>query len=278
MGAVFLFGTAGMILNLTLGMVTYLLGLHEEFTSYMLSLMAVTVLSMPILAWLCSCGSLKRCIRKYDKKLGSFDNALLVLTGFSGCMVINLVMVILTALFPFMGSGETALSDRTDMYGISMLLLAVAVCPAVCEEVAFRGFVMGRLKEYGDGFAVVMSALVFGMMHGNLPKILFAFLTGLLLGCIRQATGSLIPSMLVHFCNNAVSVLFGAFYNVNFILLFHAGMILLLLLSGMMVYRRKLELLRLSVSGTAIKTTFQQPLFWTFVSEVVIIGWMTNIS
>ena len=90
-----------------------------------------------------------------------------------------------------------------------MALTAVhtAVLPALLEELVFRGFIMQPLRRYGDWFAVVTSALIFGLVHGNMTQAPFAVLAGIALGYINVVTGSMWSNILLHFLNNIFSVL-----------------------------------------------------------------------
>ena len=86
-------------------------------------------------------------------------------------------------------------------------LLAVAVLPALLEEMVYRGYVLRTLRGYGDWFAVMVSALMFGLMHGNTTQIPFAFMVGIILGWLYVMTDNIWLPVTVHFCNNAMSVL-----------------------------------------------------------------------
>jgi sodium transport system permease protein len=87
------------------------------------------------------------------------------------------------------------------------VLALMALLPAVCEELAFRGFIFGGLlREGGRLRAVILTALMFGVSHGVLQQSIAATLMGLLLGWIALRTGSVLPGMLIHFTNNALSV------------------------------------------------------------------------
>jgi sodium transport system permease protein len=89
---------------------------------------------------------------------------------------------------------------------ISVVLL-MALVPAFCEELAFRGFIFGGLvRERGKLRAVVLTAVMFGISHGVLQQSIAASLMGLLLGWITLRTGSILPCILIHFTNNALSV------------------------------------------------------------------------
>lgn len=83
---------------------------------------------------------------------------------------------------------------------------SVAVIPAIIEETVIRGIVMQPLRKYGDKFAIVASALLFAVMHGNMVQIPYTIIGGLLLGYLAVATGSLWPSIILHFINNMYSV------------------------------------------------------------------------
>ncbi|NLD10261.1 MAG: CPBP family intramembrane metalloprotease [Clostridiales bacterium] len=85
---------------------------------------------------------------------------------------------------------------------ISMFLYASVLAP-VAEELVYRGFVMRSLMRYGKVFAIVVSAVVFGAMHGNLVQGLFAAMAGLVLGYVA-AEYSIKWSILLHLLNNMV--------------------------------------------------------------------------
>ena len=98
--------------------------------------------------------------------------------------------------------------NPSGIFGFLLSFLATAVVPAFMEEFACRGLIMGILRKYGDGFAVLMTAAVFGLMHGNFDQMPFAFMVGLALGYIVVQTNSLWIAVAVHAANNFVSVAF----------------------------------------------------------------------
>lgn len=90
-------------------------------------------------------------------------------------------------------------------------LFAIAVLVPICEEVVFRGAILGRLlKLFGTKKAwgaIVISALIFGLAHGNLAQSPHAFALGILFGWLYYRTDSLIPSAIMHVLNNSTAVL-----------------------------------------------------------------------
>ncbi len=87
------------------------------------------------------------------------------------------------------------------------VLFLMALVPAICEELSFRGFIFGGLvRERGRLRAVLVTALMFGISHGVLQQSIAATIMGVLLGWVALRTGSVLPGILIHFTNNALSV------------------------------------------------------------------------
>ena len=84
------------------------------------------------------------------------------------------------------------------------LLLTVILSP-IFEELMFRGMILGRLRRYGDGFAVAASALLFGMVHGNLFQMPYACAVGVVLGWAAVRSGRLWQCILLHAGVNLLS-------------------------------------------------------------------------
>lgn len=91
-------------------------------------------------------------------------------------------------------------------------IILLALIPAFVEELLFRGVILSALSPYGKGVALVISALLFGLMHQNIGQLLFATLSGLVLGALYLYSRSLWPCVLLHFLNNFLTVLGSALY------------------------------------------------------------------
>ncbi len=131
----------------------------------------------------------------------------LIMLGLGAAMVINLLVSQFVTLLENYGINTDApsLEMPQSVFGASIYLFALTVVPAVVEEFAFRGIVLGSLKKYGSGYAIIISALLFGLMHGNVVQIPFATLLGLVMGYVAVATGSIIPCVIIHFLNNLMA-------------------------------------------------------------------------
>ena len=67
---------------------------------------------------------------------------------------------------------------------------------------------MQPLRRYGDWFAILTSALLFGLMHATMTQVPFAIIAGIALGYVSLVSGSLWTSVIVHFVNNMIAVLY----------------------------------------------------------------------
>lgn len=102
---------------------------------------------------------------------------------------------------------ESGMEDMTaeGPFASIILAFALAVIPAIVEEFCIRGVVLQPLRRYGDKFAIVMSAAIFSILHGNMVQIPYALVAGIYLGYLCVATGSIWPSIVLHFINNMFS-------------------------------------------------------------------------
>lgn len=87
-------------------------------------------------------------------------------------------------------------------------VLLIGMLPAVCEELAFRGFILGGLRRIGHKWiAIALAAALFGVAHGLLQQSLSAFLVGLVIGYIAVKTNSIWPAMVFHLVHNSLMVI-----------------------------------------------------------------------
>ncbi len=77
-------------------------------------------------------------------------------------------------------------------------LIFVGILAPIIEELIFRKLICDRLIPLGEGYAIVISALIFGLVHGNFYQFPYAFLVGLLFGGIYVRTGKIIYTMVIH--------------------------------------------------------------------------------
>ncbi len=94
---------------------------------------------------------------------------------------------------------------------LGVALLALAVVPPICEEIAFRGFILSGLEtEYRREVSIVLSAFLFGFLHVLLSlfqQLFPATLLGIVLALLAIRSGSLLPGILFHMLHNGLALL-----------------------------------------------------------------------
>ncbi len=143
----------------------------------------------------------------YNKKASiNLVMFMLPITIFSA-IAVNMISFVIQAVLGV--SFVSGLENETS-YGLTESLIAAvatAVIPAIIEEFVIRGVVMQPLRRYGDWFAVISAAVIFSLMHGNMVQIPYTLVSGIYLGYVAIATGSLWAPIVLHFLNNLTSVL-----------------------------------------------------------------------
>lgn len=145
---------------------------------------------------------------KPDFPASGIGLAALGILGLQGFSI--LVQTVVTNITGYTGMNETTSSalSFTDSIGTNIiLLLYVVIAAPILEEIMFRGLVMNLLAPVNRTFALIASALLFGLMHQNFNQLFNGFLLGLLLGYIALKSGSIISSVICHIAANANAML-----------------------------------------------------------------------
>jgi len=117
----------------------------------------------------------------------------------------SLSLLVLTLLDLLGGTMPPQYVELTEAPFLLSLLVG-ALVPAICEEAAFRGYVLSNLRPLGRNAAVVLTGVLFGLMHLSLIRALPLIALGLLFSAAVERSGSIIPGVLAHFVNNATAL------------------------------------------------------------------------
>ena len=121
-----------------------------------------------------------------------------------GCLMVNYVYHVL--FVNAIGLGELAQEQQTytEIFaGYGSAVFFVAVLPAIAEEIADRGLIQHWLQQaLPPARAIAFAAFLFAITHFSVFSLPYLFLVGLLLGWLKWKTGSLFPSIAVHFLHN----------------------------------------------------------------------------
>ena len=98
---------------------------------------------------------------------------------------------------------------KQDIYGGNLFvnLVGIALIPGFFEEFMVRGTLVGSYRRTGRlRAAILLSALIFGLMHGNATQFFYAAVAGIVLAFLYILSGSIWPGVFLHFLNNGSSV------------------------------------------------------------------------
>jgi len=125
------------------------------------------------------------------------------------CFFINIaVSSLFNGILGFTGYRSGSYSSGDSDWSIGNLLLQlflVAFLPAFCEEFLHRGVLLQGIKHIGFKKAIILSSLLFALLHFNIQQTSYAFVVGLILGFVSVVSKNIYPAMIIHFVNNAVS-------------------------------------------------------------------------
>lgn len=109
---------------------------------------------------------------------------------------------------PFTGNTADPIREmlgQGENHMVVLVFIMLVLVPSFCEELLFRGLVLGNLLPYGKGVAILGSALLFAAMHQNLSQFLYTVVAGVLLGFLYVESRSIWPPTLLHMLNNLLS-------------------------------------------------------------------------
>ncbi len=172
----------------------------------------VSFLFLYIIPIACSIALLKpkgMCGKVY-RKPEFFTNAMGMFPALYGLAIFtNMLTMLVSQLFQntdLYRSFNTVNDLKPDsVLNACILLFQLVVIAPIFEEFWFRGIVMEALRPYGNGFAIFVSGILFGLTHANFSQFFYAAVLGIGLGYIAVSTRSILTTTLMHAMFNSVS-------------------------------------------------------------------------
>lgn len=97
---------------------------------------------------------------------------------------------------------QNNIPDMSKTYNFILAIVIIGILPGIMEEMIFRGVVLGSLKNYGAVFAMVISSLLFMLMHKSLEQTIYQFTFAIALCYVALKTGSIYIPVIMHTVNN----------------------------------------------------------------------------
>ena len=126
---------------------------------------------------------------------------IMVFLGYAGNILGTILTTLIGLILPSAGYSNV-LESYIASDSILLKILFMVILAPIMEELFFRRAIIDRIRPYGEKTAVIFSALVFGLFHGNLTQSIYAFALGLVLGYVYLRSGKLRYSAALHMAFN----------------------------------------------------------------------------
>ncbi|MBQ8823621.1 MAG: CPBP family intramembrane metalloprotease [Ruminococcus sp.] len=125
---------------------------------------------------------------------------------YASAFISNIIWTILQAIAPFQFYAPDITASPT---GISAFvnIIMIAVYAPVFEEMMFRSTLFRNTERFGQGFAVIMIGITFGLWHINYQQFIYASVMGILACFLTTKTKSVYPAMILHFILNLIGAI-----------------------------------------------------------------------
>ncbi len=130
--------------------------------------------------------------------------------SFTLMIIGNIIGLILTSAIGNATQSDIAnpIQNLINSSGIMMNLIIISILGPVFEELIFRKLLIDRTVKYGARISIILSATMFGLMHGNLNQFFYAFLLGGFFAYVYMKTGKIIYTILLHIFLNLIGSVF----------------------------------------------------------------------
>ena len=122
-------------------------------------------------------------------------------------IITNIILQLLKSLL-HLNFSDISFDFGDGIGGFIVSFVSLSIFAPIFEEIIFRSAVYRHTEIMGQSFAVVFSAIVFALMHGNLEQLPYTFVMGLGFAYLFAKTRSLLIPMLLHFLTNTTTVIF----------------------------------------------------------------------
>lgn len=141
---------------------------------------------------------------KHTMSVGSFLICIMICIALMivGNLVGNVINLVLTTLFSDLNA--FTLNDFVFNDSPYFFLVLAVICAPIIEEILLRKVFIDRVRKFGDGWAILLSGLLFGLLHGNFTQFFYAALLGAFLAFIYIKTGKLQYTIAMHMILNFI--------------------------------------------------------------------------
>ncbi len=201
-----------LIFNTTLKLDNDVLSAYMETESYHIELSKFLNDNKLIIALLTTLIFLPIFIKTYKKykqkksiKLTVKDISLFSLLGISICFIFNIIVYYLNNIWNF----TNLYSERIVLINLVITIICTGILGPILEEYLFRGIVYNKLKKFNTKYnSMIITSLIFALLHNNYVNIIYAFLISLILTYVYEKYQTIKAPIIIHMVANTSVILF----------------------------------------------------------------------
>lgn len=195
------------LLSLVLGSVLWLAVpdlLRNMNINMLFGMMPMYLVAFPLLALLMKKFVPGERIERHKMTAGQYVLSAIICIGIA--YAANIIGMITTGIIGLVTGNEVENEINTIVMALSpwAVLLITVICAPIMEELIFRKLIIDRTVRYGQGVAVVLSGLMFGLFHGNLNQFVYAASIGFFLAYLYVRTGNIKITISLHMLFNFI--------------------------------------------------------------------------
>ena len=156
----------------------------------------------------------------------------LVFPIITAILAVSLLTSLLMGIFGFTDSTEIS-----EPFPAALMLHALL--PAILEEMLFRYIPLKLTLGYSRRWGIIISSLFFSLSHANIFRLPYAFIAGILFALVDIMADSILPSVILHFINNALSLVFIIYLDESATLPFFLIMLSLAVISAVFIFIKR---------------------------------------
>lgn len=185
--------------------------LEDNNAALLVSMLSMYLVAMPLMIFLITRIKATGVTEKHSISVGKMIlaffmcYAIMYISNIAGTIITNIIGII---------KGTPVVNIMTDLVlgtNTWLLFLFTVLCAPFYEEFIFRKLLVDRAVKYGEGVAVLLSGLMFGLFHGNLTQFAYAFFLGIFFAFIYVKTGKIRYTIILHMIVNFMGSIVGAF-------------------------------------------------------------------
>ena len=205
--------------------------------------------------------------KKESKNLSIFELIKFILITYAVMYIVNLFTIIVINIIGLISGNSMTNPLNSVILPNSWIwnLVFAGILSPIIEELMFRGIMLNKLRCYGDKIAIITTALLFGLFHGNFHQFFYATALGLVFAYVALKTGTIKYSIILHITINILggvvpSILLSFGDNILPTAIFGLGVIVMVIVGTVLFIKsiKKINILPGDISlekGHVLKTT-----------------------